>query len=110
MAEYTFPQIIQDDIKQFNQMFEPNLLSKTNLLNVISKYVFGNKGKQIRPAMTFLSARLFGDVTESTFSAAYMVYITKLVVIKLLFLFQQYHLLTNGIKSVENFIIRRYTK
>lgn len=73
MAEYFFPQIIQDDIKQFNKMFEPNLLSKTNLLNVVSKYVFGNKGKQLRPAMTFLSARLFGEVTESTYSAAYMV-------------------------------------
>ena len=73
MAEYSFPQIITDDIKKFDKMFEPNLLSKTNLLNVVTKYVFGNKGKQIRPALTFLSARLFGDVTESTFSAAYMV-------------------------------------
>lgn len=73
MAEYSFPQIITDDIKKFDKMFEPNLLSKTNLLNVVTKYVFGNKGKQIRPALTFLSARLFGDVTESTYSAAYMV-------------------------------------
>lgn len=73
MSNFSFPQIIQDDIQKFNKMFEPNLLSKTNLLNVVTKYVFGNKGKQIRPALTFLSARLFGDVTESTFSAAYMV-------------------------------------
>lgn len=73
MAEYSFPPIIQDDIAKFDKMFEPNLLSKTNLLNAVTKYVFGNKGKQIRPALTFLSARLFGDVTESTFSAAYMV-------------------------------------
>ncbi len=73
MAEYSFPQIIKDDIQKFDKMFEPNLLSKTNLLNAVTKYVFGNKGKQIRPALTFLSARLFGNVTESTFSAAYMV-------------------------------------
>ncbi len=73
MSNFSFPQIIQDDIQKFDKMFEPNLLSKTNLLNVVTKYVFGNKGKQIRPALTFLSARLFGDVTESTFSAAYMV-------------------------------------
>ncbi|MCQ2958626.1 MAG: polyprenyl synthetase family protein [Bacteroidales bacterium] len=73
MAEYIFPQIIKEDIQKFDEMFEPNILSKTNLLNTISKYVFGNKGKQIRPALTFLSARLIGDVTDSTFSAAYMV-------------------------------------
>lgn len=73
MSNFSFPQIIQDDIQKFDKMFEPNLLSKTNLLNVVTKYVFGNKGKQIRPALTFLSARLFGDVTDSTFSAAYMV-------------------------------------
>lgn len=73
MSNFSFPQIIQDDIQKFDKMFEPNLLSKTNLLNVVTKYVFGNKGKQIRPTLTFLSARLFGDVTESTFSAAYMV-------------------------------------
>lgn len=73
MSNFSFPQIIQDDIQKFDKMFEPNLLSKTNLLNVVTKYVFGNKGKQIRPALTFLSARLFGDATDSTFSAAYMV-------------------------------------
>lgn len=73
MVQYSFPKIIQEDIRTFNDMFSVQLLSKTALLNAVTKYVFGNRGKQIRPALVFLSARLFGDVTESAYSAAYMV-------------------------------------
>ena len=73
MSEYTFPAIIQGDIKKFNEMFGVQLFSKTAVLNAITTYIIGHKGKQLRPALVFLSARIFGDVTETTFSAAYMV-------------------------------------
>ena len=73
MSQYTFPAIIQGDIKKFNEMFGVQLFSKTAVLNAITAYVFGHKGKQLRPALVFLSARIFGEVTETTYSAAYMV-------------------------------------
>src|SRR5574344_622279 len=73
MSEYAFPAIIQEDIKKLNEMFGAQLFSKTAVLNAITAYVFGHKGKQLRPALVFLSARIIGEVTETTYSAAYMV-------------------------------------
>ncbi|MCQ2608116.1 MAG: polyprenyl synthetase family protein [Bacteroidales bacterium] len=73
MAKYSFPDIIQEDMQQLNKMFGSQLLSKTTLLNAVTSYVFGNTGKQLRPALVFLTARILGGVTESTYSAAYMV-------------------------------------
>ena len=73
MSEYAFPAIIQEDIKKLNEIFGAQLFSKTAVLNAITAYVFGHKGKQLRPALVFLSARIIGEVTETTYSAAYMV-------------------------------------
>lgn len=73
MAKYSFPNIIQEDMQTLNKMFGSQLLSKTTLLNAVTSYVFGNTGKQLRPALVFLTARMLGNVTESTYSAAYMV-------------------------------------
>ncbi len=73
MAKYSFPNIIQEDMQTLNKMFGSQLLSKTTLLNAVTSYVFGNTGKQLRPALVFLTARILGGVTESTYSAAYMV-------------------------------------
>jgi octaprenyl-diphosphate synthase len=39
-------------------------------LNIILNYILRRKGKQMRPLLVFLTARLNGEVTESTFVAA----------------------------------------
>ncbi|CUS81259.1 polyprenyl synthetase family protein [Candidatus Kryptonium thompsonii] len=49
------------------------MFSKVKLLNIISHYILRQKGKRIRPTLVFLSAKLVGDINESTFHAATLV-------------------------------------
>jgi len=44
--------------------------SKVALLDKIMYYIIKRKGKQVRPIMVFLSARIWGQPTESTYRAA----------------------------------------
>ena len=54
---------ILDDIQIFQKEFENALKSEVRLINTISKYMIRNKGKNIRPILTILSARLCGEPT-----------------------------------------------
>lgn len=48
---------------------------KTNvaLLDIITRYIIKRKGKQMRPMFVFLSARVNGEITESTYTAASLI-------------------------------------
>ena len=70
LKEITAP--ILDDIKIFQDEFENALKSKVRLINSISKYMIRNKGKNIRPILTILSARLCGEPTLNSYKAAAM--------------------------------------
>jgi len=63
---------IIDDIKIFQQEFENALKSEVRLINSISKYMIRNRGKNIRPILTILSARLCGKPTLNSYRAAAM--------------------------------------
>ena len=63
---------ILDDIKIFQQEFENALKSEVRLINSISKFMIRNKGKNIRPILTILSARLCGKPTLNSYRAAAM--------------------------------------
>jgi len=63
---------IKDDIKFFQQEFDNSLKSDVRLINSISKYMIRNRGKNIRPILTILSARLCGEPTKNTYRAASM--------------------------------------
>ena len=57
----TLKQITQpiiEDVKIFQKEFENALNSEVRLINTISNYMIKNKGKNIRPILTILSARL----------------------------------------------------
>ena len=47
--------------------------SHVALLDKITHYIVKRKGKQMRPLFVFLSAKLFGEVTESTHNAAALI-------------------------------------
>jgi|SRR5690554_2180227 len=68
-----FFSFIQSDIQEFDSRFKKELSSKTSLLSLITSYILKTKGKQIRPSLVFLSARLVGSVTEASYSAAFMI-------------------------------------
>ena len=63
---------IIDDIKVFQEEFENALKSEVRLINSISKYMIKNRGKNIRPILTILSARLCGEPTLNSYKAAAM--------------------------------------
>lgn len=61
---------IEKEMKQFDSYFKESMKSKVRLLDIINNYIIKRKGKEIRPILTFLSARLLGEIKESTYTAA----------------------------------------
>ena len=61
------------ELAEFEGHFRQALKSDVALLDKITYYIVRRKGKQIRPIFVFLSARLFGPISESTYQAASLV-------------------------------------
>ena len=66
-------QPVASEMKEFNQFFRNYLTSDTRILNIITRYVIKTKGKQMRPLLVFLSARLFGETKASAYHAAVLI-------------------------------------
>jgi len=64
---------IKEELKRFENEFSDVMKTRVPLLNLITKYIVKNKGKQMRPLFVFLSARLLGTATDSTFRAAALI-------------------------------------
>ena len=63
---------IFDDLKSFDIEYKRAVKSDVPLINTITKYMMRKKGKNIRPSLTLLSARLCGEPTINTYRAAAM--------------------------------------
>lgn len=61
---------INQELTEFNEMFSASMKSEVSLLNIVTNYLLKRKGKQIRPILVFLSAKLIGEVNKSTYVAA----------------------------------------
>jgi octaprenyl-diphosphate synthase len=61
---------ISKELANFESYFKSITESKTALLNQIINYLLKRKGKQIRPMLVFLSARLTGNISDATYVAA----------------------------------------
>lgn len=64
---------IKEEMKSFQPYLKFYLKSKAPLLNIIVNYLLKQKGKQLRPMLVFLTARLHGDTNESTYNAASLI-------------------------------------
>ncbi len=64
---------IADELKIFEKKFSEAVKGNTPALDHILKYIIKRKGKQLRPMFVFLSAKLHGEVNESTYRAAALV-------------------------------------
>jgi len=64
---------VEKEIAQFEDFFTRTLKSDVPLLKIILNYIFRRKGKQMRPLLVFLTARLNGTVSESTYIAATLI-------------------------------------
>lgn len=65
--------LIENELKLFEEKFKVAVKSNVSMLDRIMRYVVKRKGKQLRPMFVFLSAKLFGEINESTYRAASLV-------------------------------------
>jgi octaprenyl-diphosphate synthase len=61
---------IEKEMAEFEAYFSRTMRSDIPLLNIILNYILRRKGKQMRPLLVFLTARLNGNISESTYVAA----------------------------------------
>jgi octaprenyl-diphosphate synthase len=64
---------VENEMKSFQKRFKESIHSDVFLLNIISSYILRNTGKQIRPLFVFLTAKMVGGVSESTYTAASLI-------------------------------------
>ncbi|MBM3162545.1 MAG: polyprenyl synthetase family protein [Chlorobi bacterium] len=64
---------VAGEIDIFQQKYKTVLHSSNTLVDKVTRYVLRQQGKQIRPALVLLSAKMCGGITESTYRAAIMV-------------------------------------
>jgi octaprenyl-diphosphate synthase len=61
---------VEKEMAGFEAYFAKTMRSEVPLLNIILNYIIRRKGKQMRPLLVFLTARLNGEITEATYVAA----------------------------------------
>ena len=69
----TIKEPVEQDLRHFEKHFREAMRSPVPLLDKITYYIVRRKGKQVRPLFIFLTAKLCGGVTDSTYSAASLV-------------------------------------
>lgn len=61
---------VENEMAEFEVYFSRTMHSEIPLLNIILNYILRRKGKQMRPLLVFLTAKLNGTISESTYIAA----------------------------------------
>ncbi len=64
---------IEQELKQFEGYFRDAMKSDVSLLDKVTHYIVKRKGKQMRPMFVFLTAKMLGQVNQTTFDAATLV-------------------------------------
>ncbi|PWT74768.1 MAG: polyprenyl synthetase [Bacteroidetes bacterium] len=65
--------ILHEELKIFEKKFKEAVSSQVPLLDRIMRFIVNRKGKQLRPMFVLLSAKLCGEINESTYRAASLV-------------------------------------
>ncbi|MEQ9261830.1 MAG: polyprenyl synthetase family protein [Owenweeksia sp.] len=64
---------VQQEMEAFEPKFRQFMASKVALLDRITYYIIKRKGKQLRPMLVFLTAKMLGKIDESTYRGAALV-------------------------------------
>ena len=64
---------IENEMKEFEVKFKSSMKSSVPLLDKITHYIVKRKGKQLRPMFVFLSAKVCGQLNDSTYRAASLI-------------------------------------
>jgi octaprenyl-diphosphate synthase len=71
LKEITEP--VQENLNVFRSFFKKEISSDVFLLDQIIRYLLRQKGKEIRPTLVFMTARMFGEVNKRSYVAATMI-------------------------------------
>ncbi len=61
---------VADEMLTFKRFFKDSLLSQEPLLRDVTEYLSQSEGKQLRPLLVLLSAKMHGEICSSTYIAA----------------------------------------
>ncbi|NVK27289.1 MAG: polyprenyl synthetase family protein [Flavobacteriia bacterium] len=64
---------IAGEMAAFEPKFKEAMKSKVALLDRITHYIVRRKGKQLRPMLVFLTAKMHGEINESTYRGASLI-------------------------------------
>lgn len=64
---------VKDEMQAFEPKFRQFMASNVALLDRITYYIIKRKGKQLRPMLVFLCAKIHGEISESTHRGAALV-------------------------------------
>jgi octaprenyl-diphosphate synthase len=64
---------VAKEMEEFEIKFKSSMKSTVPLLDKITRYIVKRKGKQLRPMFVFLSAKVCGEMNESTYRAASLI-------------------------------------
>jgi len=64
---------ILKDIEAYHKVFRDTVRSNVPLLDIIMKYILRTKGKEIRPIIVLYTARMLGEINQSTYYAATLI-------------------------------------
>lgn len=65
--------VVDEELDEFRRYFRESVRSSVGLLDKITQYVLRQKGKEVRPLLVLLSAKICGSVHDSTYRAAALV-------------------------------------
>lgn len=65
--------VIGRELDEFEKKFADNVKGSNPLLDRIMRFIIRRKGKQMRPMFVFLSAKIAGNIGESTYRAAALI-------------------------------------
>jgi len=65
--------VIGQELSLFEKKFSDSVKSSNPLLDRIMRFIIRRKGKQMRPMFIFLSAKIAGEINETTYRAASLI-------------------------------------
>ena len=66
-------QPIEKELQEFENFFKNSMKSDVALLNKITYYIYKSKGKQVRPMFVLLTAKMIGEISDQTYTAAALI-------------------------------------
>jgi len=64
---------VEEELRNFDVVFRNTMRSQVALVDVVTRYILRQKGKRVRPLLVMLSAKLCGEINESTYRAATLI-------------------------------------